>query len=236
MKNLMENEIFTFEEMKQWCSINIENFLDIYHHDYQKYFSFWIFEKEQYCSYDYGIVIINTSDTRLPFLISSNNIILTAHNLSSFDNFPLFNNIKLCITFENIAHLDFKKLEYKNCVDLAFINESGVLPSDLKHLKIINMWYQRVNHVLTHDFCQYEDLKITNLNIVTQYCFSNISHLLYSNNIHIDSINILQGIYCDNTCMTLNDLINDYYKRTNKAEYMMDFALALIEIGFEDSI
>ena len=235
MTNITQNKIFTFKEMKDWCSLNIEDFSHRYRSDNTNVFSFCIDEKNQYV-YDYGRVTINTSDTRLPFLISSNNIFIKARNLFSFDNFPLDNNNIPCLTFENITSLNFKKLEYKNTIDLTFINETGVIPSDLNHLKIINVWYERANHMLTHDFCQYEGMNIVRLNLVSQYRFKNISHLLYSNNINIGLINILQGIYCEYSCARLNDVINDYFKRTDKSEYMMDFALALIEIGFEDSV
>lgn len=137
------------------------------------------------------------------------------------------------ITFKNDNMLDYSTLNYFDTGNISFENVLKIHPQDLKLIPLDHISFMCDNASI-HDFSNYNGIDIRLLDIIQYQKFINTTSLL-DDDVNIDKIKLI-GKDVKNPGWDVNIILSSYMHKTNKAQYIMDFTLEMIDCGYEDML
>lgn len=194
------------------------------------------------------IVKIKTEDTYLPYqILSTDELIITAPNLKTCENFPIhgLNDITFSIEFNSTNNLDVSELHIysdSGLKTLKFVKMPSLNPQSLKNLPIASLVFTMTNSPHILDINNYVHLHVDKIILEESriHAFKNMStffdNLLEINSFAID-LDFLRNNAENKMCEKLNSVLIKYFNvKSKRIDYSMDAILELIEAGFEDML
>ncbi len=191
-------------------------------------------------------ILIQGDDTLLPFKFGSfESFVVNNSLLQSCANFP-----KICIDKQfyefihtnSITFNDFPtNLVYRPNIHITFMRDVTVdsiysnKSLETYELSLITEYSKSI-----FDFSTYNNINTYKCRVnLNDYHITNLSNVL---NIHANNLSVLEfhgyssKIYEYYDIDKINNILTYYMKKMNRNEFVMDFALELIDSGFEDIV
>lgn len=231
---------YTFEELVAWCKENIIGF-DVTTEKKISNKGFVISDENQEIirTSVRGNIDITTKDTYLPLnvkFVCENGYVIDAPNLQrlNIDNFSFSHIYNVDMTFINMSTFDFSTIKMPKSAKTFFIECNNVTPADLKAYTIYVDFDCSQNKNL-YDFNDFNN-SFSSLIMKPYHKYKNMQNIIVGNNIDFFYIEPNALVYDVSAVRKLNFIMKSYLSRNDKKDATMDFALEMIDEGFEEEL
>ena len=230
---------YSQEEMIDWCCKNIPGFNKS---DYKSYgFIINVDEQKIICKYTF---FIRTLDEELPFSFHSlEGYVIESKNLKKI-NLQQFSLIgETLLIFDNVNKIDYNEVEWITGMHVAFHYSNvklfnNVNPQQIHDARFDSLAFKcGVSNTAVCDFDNYNtSMVIKEFSIAPGSRFKNLTNLLNLNIIDFYMLSGATTIYTLPQIKKIESVIEKYNTGQNKAEFVMDMTLELIDAGYEDEV
>ncbi len=232
---------YTFEELVAWCKENIIGFDITSEKKSNKGFVISDENQEIIRTSVRGNIDITTKDTYLPLnvkFVCENGYILDAPNLLrlNIDNFSFSHTTGHLVdmSFINMSNFDFSTIKMPKSAKTFFIECNNVTPLDLKvYNGYVDFDCSENKHL--YDFNNFNN-SFSSLIMKPYHKYKNMQNIIVGNNIDFFYIEPNALVYDVSAVRKLNVIMKSYLSRNDKKDATMDFALEMIDEGFEEEL